>query len=228
MNDHVPDPGQNNWQSQFNDFLQSLGMDVSHTPQHSDISLPQNHLPDYSQPQNLVDHPIHQPGHLPDFSQTGWVDHSQSYHLPDQHHDWHQTSGFNADNLHQSQWHDHQQVVHFHSSYQTVKGTDDVIKGPYVDIHDNGHIYLHQLNGHTVDVGHVEGHRMYNSSGWQVGYFKENGEVYKYNYHSYDHCIGKVENGNIYNVDHQEIGRADTNLEGAAHLLFAVGGGAKT
>ncbi len=43
-----------------------------------------------------------------------------------------------------------------------------------------------------------------------------------------DYCIGKVENGHIYNVNHQEIGRADTNLEGAAHLLFAVGGGAKT
>jgi hypothetical protein len=242
MNNHVPDPGQNNWQSQFNDFLQSLGMDGPHTPQHSDLSLPQNHLPDYSQPQNLVDHPINQPGVLPDFSQagwvdhsqphnlsqTGWVDHAQSSHLPDQHHDWNQTSGVDQHHFNQNQWHDHQPVWTVNSSYQTVKGTDDVIKGPYVDIHDNGHIYLHQLNGHTVDVGHVDGHRMYNSSGWEVGYFKENGEVYKYNYSAYDHCIGKIENGHIYNVDHQEIGRADTNLEGAAHLLFAVGGGAKT
>ena len=99
---------------------------------------------------------------------------------------------------------------------------------PHIDIRDNGHIYLHQLNGDTHDVGHVRGHAMYNSSGWEVGYFKDNGEVYKYNYHSADNFIGKIDNGHIYNVDHKEIGRADTNLESAAHLLFAVGGGAKT
>ena len=29
-------------------------------------------------------------------------------------------------------------------------------------------------------------------------------------------------------INYQEIGWTDTNLEGAAHLLFAVGGGAKT
>ncbi|MEG4346618.1 hypothetical protein QUB70_25555 [Microcoleus sp. A003_D6] len=228
MNNPLPDPGQNNLQSQFNDFLQSLGIDTPHTPPHSDPSLPHNNLPDYSQQHNFVDSTINQPGIIPDFPQTAWVEPPQQYNLPDRHHDWHQTSGVDPHHLNQNQWHEPQQVWTLNSSYTTSPGTDDVIKGPHIDIRDSGHIYLHQLNGETVDVGYVRGHAMYNSSGWEVGYFKDNGEVYKYNYSSADNCIGKVENGHIYNVEHKEIGRADTNLEGAAHLLFAVGGGAKT
>lgn len=228
MNNHLPDPGQNNWQSQLNDFVRSLEIDAPHTPQHSDPSLPHNNLPDYSQQQNLVDSPINQPGMIPDLPQTEWVEPPQQYNLPDPHHDSHQIAGVDPHHLNQNQWHEPQQVWTLNSSYTTSPGTDNVIKGPHIDIHDNGHIHLHQLNGETIDVGYVRGHTMYNSSGWEVGYFKDNGEVYKYNYSSSDNCIGKVENGHIYNVGHKEIGRADTNLEGAAHLLFAVGGGAKT
>jgi hypothetical protein len=229
MNNDLPDFGQNNWQSPLNDFLQSLGIDTPETQPHSDPNLPHNHLTDYSPQHNAIEPPIDQPGMLPDFSQTAWNDLPQQYHLPDQHHDWNQTPGVDQHHLNQHQWHDHElQAMHYSYSSYAVSGTDDTIKGPHIDIRDSGHIYLHQLNGETVDVGHVDGHVMYNSSGWEVGYFKDNGDVYKYNYSSSDHCIGKVENGHIYNTDHKEIGLADTNLEGAAHLLFAVGGGAKT
>jgi YD repeat-containing protein len=210
MNNPLRDPGQNSPQFQLNDFLQSLGIDTPQTVQHSDLNLPQNHLPDYSQPPNFIH--TSQPDILPDFTQAGWADHHQ-------HHDLHQISALDLY---------HQQIWTVNSSYATVPGGDRTMNGPHIDIRDNGHIYLHQLNGDTHDVGDVRGHAMYNSSGWEVGYFKDNGEVYKYNYHSADNFIGKIDNGHIYNVDHKEIGRADTNLEGAAHLLFVVGGGAKT
>ena len=259
MNNHLPDAGQNSPQFQLNDFLQSLGIDTPQTVQHSDphldLSLPQNHLPDYSQQPNFVH--TNQPEILPDFSQAGWTEYPQHQDFYHQHHDLHQISALDSQHLSQpanqpeiipdfpqsgwvehpqhQDWHQtsaldshHQQAWTVNSSYATVPGGDRTMNGPHIDIRDDGHIYLHQLNGHTVDVGDVRGHAMYNSSGWEVGYFKDNGEVYKYNYHSDDNFIGKIENGHIYNVDHKEIGRADTNLEGAAHLLFAVGGGAKT
>ncbi|MEG5060738.1 hypothetical protein QUB60_22870 [Microcoleus sp. A2-C5] len=178
--------------------------------QHSDLNLTPNHLPDYSQQPNFIQ--TNQPDIVPDLSQAARADSNPN-------HDSHQTSSLDSH---------HQQVWTVNSSYATVPGGDRTMNGPHIDIRDNGHIYLHQLNGHTVDVGDVRGHAMYNSSGWEVGYFKDNGEVYKYNYHSADNFIGKIDNGHIYNVDHKEIGRADTNLEGAAHLLFVVGGGAMT
>ncbi|NJK74154.1 MAG: hypothetical protein HC786_05270 [Richelia sp. CSU_2_1] len=230
MNNHLPQPGQDSWQSQLNDFVQSLDLDLvidaPHSDRHSDTSLPQNHLPDHSQQPNFIH--ANQLDILPDFSLSGWADNPQHQDFARSHQDWHQTSGLEAHHQPHHQLHNHEEIMAVYSSYTTHRGSDDILKGPHVDIRDNGHIYLHHLNGETVDVGYVRGHAMYNSSGWEVGYFKDSGEVYKYNYSVQDNCIGKVENGHIYNVEHQQIGRADTNLEGAAHLLFAVGGGAKT
>jgi hypothetical protein len=185
MNNALPDTGHNNPQSQLNDFMQSLDTDTPQTVRHSDLNLTPNHLPDYSQQPNFIQ--TNQQDIVPDLSQAARADSNQN-------HDSHQTSGLDSH---------HQQVGTVNSSYATVAGCDRTVNSPHIDIRDNGHIYLHQLNGDTHDVGHFQGNAMYNSSGWEVGYFKDNGEVYKYNSHSGDNFIGKIENGHIYNVDHK-------------------------
>ncbi|MBE9165243.1 MULTISPECIES: formylglycine-generating enzyme family protein [Microcoleaceae] len=104
MNNALLDPGQNNPQSQLNDFLQSLDTDTLQTVQHSDLKLTPNHLPDYSQQPNFIQ--TNQPDIVPDLSQAARAESHPN-------HDWHQTSGLDAH---------HQQVWTVNSSYATVSG----------------------------------------------------------------------------------------------------------
>jgi hypothetical protein len=134
--------------------------------------------------------------------------------LPEQHHNFQEMN---------NQWDDHgsghsdplSHHIEFHSSYSIPPG------GSYVHIDKDGDIYLHKLNGKIQKVGYVDGKDFYNVSNEHLGYLRNDGHICKWRD---DRSIGRIESGHLYMND-KEIGRADTSMEGAAHIFFVVYGG---
>ncbi len=207
--------------SQFDDLMQSLGIDL-----HQNINTEHSHSNwhDNSQQHNPYPESLNHTA-IPDLTHNSWEAPSQSF---TQHHP--QTDWTHANNdIHHSasQWHDTENgFSHHHADLGATKQVlnssySSAEDGPYINIDRHGDIHLHKLDGTTQTVGHVYGQQFYNSAGDHIGYLK-NGHVYRW---INDTSVGRVESGHIYQENGKEIGRADTDLEGAAHMLFVVRGG---
>ncbi|GET42737.1 4-fold beta flower protein [Microseira wollei] len=198
--------------SQFDDLIQSLGIDL-----HPNINTEHSHTnwQDNSQQHNPYPDNLNHTG-IPDLTQNSWDD--SSHHHPQF------VVGAWAPS---SQWHDTENgFTHYHAEVSATKQVlnssySSAKDGPYINIDRYGDIHLHKLDGTTQTVGHVSGQQFYNWAGEHIGYLK-NGHIYRW---INDTSVGRVEGGHIYQENGKEIGRADTDLEGAAHMLFVVRGG---
>lgn len=92
----------------------------------------------------------------------------------------------------------------------------------FIHIDRTGDVHLHKLDGTTQVVGDVHGRDCYNSASEHIRYLSKNGQICRW---ADDSFVGRVESGYIDRENGKEVGRADTDLEGAAHRLFAVRGG---
>lgn len=68
----------------------------------------------------------------------------------------------------------------------------------------------------------MHGRDFYNSTSDHIRYLSKNGQICRW---ADDSFVGGVESGYIYRENGKQVGRADTDLEGAAHMLFADRGG---
>jgi hypothetical protein len=222
MNNSLDSNSPNSGNSQFDDWMQSLSIDLHqlnstenfHNNPH-DSSLPHNSYPD------TLHHTV-----TPDFTHTSWTDNSQGFseHQP-------QTDWTHANHETVSQWHDTESsfasaTYHHYDSIEKPQvlnySYSSAEDGPYIHIDRSGDVHLHKLDGTTQVVGHVYGRYFYNSANEHIGYLGKDGHVYRWRD---DSSVGRVEGGHIYRENGQETGRADTDLEGAAHMLFVVRGG---
>ncbi|MDF0553308.1 hypothetical protein [Kamptonema sp. UHCC 0994] len=212
--------------SMLDDLMQSLNLD-SHPPNNLEYS--HNNLHDSSQLHNLNDHNLNQTG-ISDLTHSDWADTSHNFSQQPPQSDWvhHSNDTHHAD----SQWQNPEtgfaaatsdrdnhanavpQVLH-----SSLSRSGD---GPFINIDRSGDVHLHKLDGTTEVVGHVHGRDFYNSGGDHIGYLGKDGHIYRW---ADDSSVGRVESGHIYRENGKEVGRADTDLEGAAHMLFVVRGG---
>ncbi|MEG3930699.1 MULTISPECIES: hypothetical protein [unclassified Microcoleus] len=145
--------------------------------------------------------------------QSDWT-HSHDIHHQDTHQHNSETGFASATNHHDNHTNAAPHVVN--SSYSNSGD------GPFIHIDRSGDVHLHKLDGTTQVVGHVHGRDFYNSASEHIGYLSKNGHICRW---ADDTSVGRVESGHIYRENGKEVGRADTDLEGAAHMLFAVRGG---
>lgn len=235
--------------SSLDDLMSQLGVDAHQHNQPTDL-LSSDHTDPYNQPADLL-----HGGHVDSLnSNIGSLDGSQMQNL--HHSGWvdlphqapgidHGSTGYNQqlpDTYHHelpSQWQDpvgsphhydagnglnHHNSSHsvLNSSYSYASSSNSY-EGPRIDIDGHGHVYLHGLNGKTEEVGHVSGRDFYNSANWHVGYLGKDGHIYD----RHGKSVGTIEAGHVYRQNGKEVARADTDLEGAAHMLFAVLGGTR-
>ncbi len=153
-------------------------------------------------------HNFHQQNH-----QSDWT-HSHDIHPTDTHQHNSETGFVSATNHHDNHTNTAPHVVN--SSYSNSGD------GPFIHIDRTGDVHLHKLDGTTQVVGHVNGRDFYNSAYDHIGYLGKDGHIYRW---ADDTSVGRVESGHIYRENGKELGRADNDLEGAAHMLFAVRGG---
>jgi hypothetical protein len=164
MNNYPDSNPPNSGNSQFDDWMHSLNIDLHqlnstdnlHNNPH-DSSLPHNSYPD-----NLH-HTV-----TPDFTHTSWTDNSHGFSEHQSPTDW--------SHPHQepvSQWHDTDNsfaspTYHHHDSIETPQvlnySYSSAPDGPYIHIDRSGDVHLHKLDGTTQVVGHVYGRDFYNSA----------------------------------------------------------------
>jgi len=106
--------------------------------------------------------------------------------------------------------------VHFRSSTESSH--------PYITMGDSGYVYL---NG-DKEVGHINGHTVYNKSDWNCGYWTTDGKVYDY----HDNLVGWVHpDGHVYAKGKDgdlEVYETDKGVAGGAAYLLLVWCGGQT
>jgi len=238
LNQHDNLLSDQNLQDHLHPHTDNAGWDMGNTDiynnslQHDISSLNNPDLPDssFAQSHDLHTSPLHDPLHDPINSGSDLInpDFHNDLHQPDMsalnqpmsdsyHHDIHHSYSQPHDLTHtHHDFHSVSSHIELHSSYSYSGG------GTYVHIDKHGDIYLHKLDGTTEKVGYADGRDIYNSAGKRLGYLGNDSHIYKWRD---DTSIGKMESGHIYRENGKEAGRADTDLEGAAHMFFVVYGG---
>jgi len=160
---------------------------------------------------------------------SDWTDTSHNFHQQNHQSDWTHSHDIHPTYTHQhnsetgfasaTNHHDNHTNAAPHVVNSSYSNSGD---GPFIHIDRSGDVHLHKLDGTTQIVGHVNGRDFYNSANDHIGYLGKDGHIYRW---ADDSSVGRVESGHIYRENGKEVGRADTDLEGAAHMLFAVRGG---
>ncbi len=215
--------------------------DVHHDPLHSEWANHPEH-PNVPGPSELNDghhehHAyLHQP-ETPGLSHSDWTDSANVHPLGDFGHplqtDWTNPLPDAHQHSHDSNWTpqpDHHtfgsaansSVLHFESS-------SDSNKHPYITVSDSGtgHVYL---NG-DKDIGHIDGHTVYNSENWNCGHWETDGNIYD----RHNNLVGWVHpDGCVYakgsssSAPDLEVYQTDKGVAGGAAYLLLVWCGGQT
>jgi hypothetical protein len=205
--------------------MQSLGIDA-HQP--NNIEHSHNNLHDRSQLHNLNDHNLNHPA-TSDITHSDWTDTSHNFNQQHPQTDWtHSHDTYHQETYQQNPENGFASATNYHENH--TNAAPHILKsshsssgdGPFINIDRTGDVHLHKLDGTTQIVGHVHGRDFYNSASEHIRYLSKIGHIYRW---ADDSFVGRVESGYIYRENGKEVGGSDTDLEGAAHMLFAVGGG---
>lgn len=203
--------------------------------EHQESLHPTGWDPGHYDPQGHLEHQAHphQP-EMPNLNHSDWTDGTNVHPLGDSGHPL-QTELTNPlpdahPHSHDSNWTPQYEHHTFgsaaNSSVLRFESSSDSNTHPYITVSDSltGHVYL---NG-DKDIGHIDGHAVYNSDNHQCGYWKTDGKVYDY----HDNLVGWVHpDGHVYvkgSSGDLEVYQTEKGVAGGAAYLLLVWCGGQT